>query len=324
MLRLKKMSGVALKTNNPLFFPYIVFLFFIPFHFVFGDAYLASDRIYYSADTYSVDYEKKIITATGNAYYRKEQTEVKARKVVIHYAEEVKRAYFHDDVVLFDRETGREIRGAYAEAYYNDDYYFVRDNGSYRDGERVITSGLIESLGEGRYTFTDDVVYTDDNVRVDSAKLEVLSDDTANFTGDVRAESLEDGDEIFCDLIRYGIDTGDGHFQGDVLYIEHGENGLVLSAEVLKYFNTEDYFILLEDVQVLSGEYSMGGSFVKYYREKRLVESQGETVVFDGEKTIYSGSMQLYLDLNKLSFLGGVRGIIPEEERQDSRGSLDG
>jgi len=34
-----------------------------------ADAYLAEDKIYYGADSYSINYEKEIITARGHAFF---------------------------------------------------------------------------------------------------------------------------------------------------------------------------------------------------------------------------------------------------------------
>jgi lipopolysaccharide assembly outer membrane protein LptD (OstA) len=65
----------------------------------------------------------------------------------------------------------------------------------------------------------------------------------------------------------------------------------------------------MDDVYILSNEYSLSSSMVKYYRDSGIVESFGETVMHDGRRTVYCNNMKLNLDEKKVVFFGPVKGV---------------
>jgi lipopolysaccharide export system protein LptA len=279
---------------------------------LYADAYLAEDKIYYGADTYFINYDDEIIKAKGHAYYRRGMNEVTASEIIIYYSDEIKKAYFYNDVLVKDKEERVEIRGNYGEAHFKKDYYFVDGNAVYTDELRRIYSGKIESSRGTYYLFTENVVFDDQDVRIHSNSLEIDELDNAYFTDDISAVFLNTGDELYCGLIKYSINTGDSEFRNDVVYIQKendDEDTLIVKAENAKYYHTGNYFLLMDDVYILSNEYSLSSSMVKYYREAGIVESFGETVMHDGRRTVYCNNMKLNLDEKKVVFFGPVKGV---------------
>ena len=98
-----------------LFFTVIFFKIGIPVY-TYADAYLSEDRVYYGADSYTVDYDKKVIHALGHAFFRKQQKTIHADKILIHYAKDEKKAFFFNNVVIKNRADESQIHGNYGEA----------------------------------------------------------------------------------------------------------------------------------------------------------------------------------------------------------------
>ncbi len=293
----------------------LCFLFFLPLLSLYADAYLAEDNIYYGADTYTLDYDRKVIRAEGNAFFERGQVMVSARKIVIHYAKEVKKAYFYRNVVIRSEANKSEVRGDYGEAHFRDDYYRIEGNVLYRDEKRRIRSKKIESEGMKRFIFSDDVEYSDGDVTVRSKFLEVDENDTALFREGVATTFIQTGDELYSESIRHFSRSGYTEFQGDVLFMQDRESGgdegsLIARAEAVRHFRDGGYFLLLNDVYIMNSRYAFSGSVVRYYREKGMLESQGGTVVYDGRKTIYCDGMKVDLDSGEVSFFDSVRGVI--------------
>ncbi len=279
---------------------------------LYADAYLAEDKIYYGADSYFVNYDDEIIKAKGHAYYRRGFNEVSASEIIIYYSDEIKKAYFYNNVLVKDKEEKAEIRGNYGEAHFKKDYYFVDGNAVYTDTFRTIRSRKIESNRGAYFLFSDNVVFDDQDIRIHSNSLEIDEHDNAYFTDDITAVFLNTGDDLYCGLIKYSINTGDSEFQNDVVYIQKendGEDTLIVKAENAKYFHKGNYFLLMDDVYILTKEYSISSSMVKYYRDIGIVESFGETVMHDGRRTVYSNNMKLNLDEKKVVFFGPVKGV---------------
>jgi lipopolysaccharide export system protein LptA len=317
MFRLKKMLREKLRLNNAIFgFCSLGIGLFILFMGVmyplYADAYLAEDKIYYGADSYFVNYDDEIIKAIGHAYYRRGLKEVSASEIIIYYSDEIKKAFFYNNVLMKDKVKKAEIHGNYGEAHFKKDYYLVDGNAVYTDQFRTIRSQKIESDRSTYYLFSENIVFDDQDVRIRSQSLEIDEHDNAYFSDDISAVFLETGDDLYCGSIKYSINTGDSEFRNDVVYVQKkNDEGdtLVVKAENAKYFQNGNYFLLMDEVFILSKEYSLSSSMVKYYREAGIVESFGETVMNDGSRTVYSTNMRLILDEIEVVFFGPVRGV---------------
>jgi hypothetical protein len=314
------MFGEVSKQNSNLrgiFVHFIrIFVFFsLSAPFLFADAYLAEDRIYYGADTYKINYKDEIITALGNAYYRKGSASVYARRIVIHYAENEKKAFFFDDVRLLEKDRGYELEGDYGEALFRDDHYVVTGNVVFMDEKMRVSAERAESVRFEDFRFFDEVTYSDESVTIQSRTLDLREDDSALFQGDVYAHFTESGDELYCRVLTHFIDKGNSEFREDVIYIQKetdagDERPFVIKAEMAQYFRDTDLFLLMDGVYATDGRYSLRGPMVKYFREFQILESIGSTVVHDGKRTIYCDRMQLDVDEEEMAFFGSIRGVI--------------
>jgi lipopolysaccharide assembly outer membrane protein LptD (OstA) len=285
---------------------------------LFADAYLSEERVYYGADTYNINYKDEVINAHGNAYFKKENAFVYADRIVIYYGDEKKMAVFNENVIIRDKDDNIRIRGDYGEAYFKDDEYIVEGNVTYVDDTQRVTSKRCESRGLKTFTFHDDIVYNNEEVTINARLLDVDENDTAYFRDDVHAVFTESGDELFCSSIVHDIETGNSDFREDVLYIQrsspdNGEAPLIVRSEVAQYFHDTDLFLLMNRVFLSNGQYSLTGPMVKYFRNRRTVQSIGETIVFDGLRTIYCNHLELNLDSRKFTFFDSIRGILRAE-----------
>jgi lipopolysaccharide assembly outer membrane protein LptD (OstA) len=292
-------------------------LFILPCLFVLAfmsdganaDAFLSDDKVYYGADSYSVDYEKKIVNAVGHAFFRKEKRRVDADRIVIHYAENRKTAYCYGNVVLSNSADGSKVTGDYAEARYREEYYFMEGDAVYSDGERRIAARRIESRKDEEYFFQDDVRYKDDSYAISAASLSVTND-TALFKGDTAAVHIESGDSVSCDEIIYDQPSEDVTFSGRALYIEHeGDNSLVIRSDVMRYFKDTDLFVLVGNVSMMNGSYTLRASVARYRRTKKLLEAEGDIVVWDGKKYVYSDNLEYDVRTDRVVFFKEVRGV---------------
>ncbi len=278
---------------------------------LFADAYLAEDKIYYGADSYSINYVDEIITARGHAFFKKGDVTVYARKIVIHYADQEKHAFLYRDVRVENSTQNFTITGDYGEARYLDEHYFVEGNGEFRDDERSIEAQKIESDGWKQYTFSGDVVYTGHDVRVTAQTLRVDEHNIAHFDGDVHTVFLESGDEIFCEKIRYFSETGNSEFHGDVLYIqkenEDGERTLVVRSGIMRYNSESQILVLIENVYMMNGEYTVYAPLARYDREKGLFRTVGDTVVLKDRDTVYCKG--LVSDVDTVELAGSIKGV---------------
>jgi len=279
-----------------------------------ADAFLAEDRVYYGADSYNINYKDEIINGKGNAYFRKEGTSVRAREIVIYYGKNEKRAVFHRNVRIYDSERNYELRGDYGEAYYGDEYVAVQGNVIFIDDQRKVTAGQGESRGMKSFTFTEDVLFIDEGVTVQSQTLEVQPDETALFRDDVHVVFTESGDDLYCDALTYLIETGDSECRGNVIYMQKGseegeEEPFVVKSEMAQFFSESNLFLLMDGVYVTNGRYSFTAPIVKYFRERRVIESVGETVIKDSIRTVYCDRMVLDLNENKITFFGTIQGV---------------
>ena len=144
------------------FFLFSLIFFPLTFH-LYADAYLAEDRIYYSADSYKIDYENEIIYANGHAFFRKEDKVVNADRIVIYYAQGQKWAKLFNNVVVLNEIDNNRISGEYGEVLYNEDIYTIRGNTVYTDEEIEITSDAVSTYKGEESSFSGSVQYTEEH-----------------------------------------------------------------------------------------------------------------------------------------------------------------
>jgi lipopolysaccharide assembly outer membrane protein LptD (OstA) len=283
-----------------------------------ADAYLSEDRVYYGADTYRINYKDEIINATGNAFFKREGLTIRSQEVVIYYGEDKKKATFHRGVKLQDRKNSYELYGDYGEAYFREEHFVILGDVVFIDDTRRVTAQRGESRKMETFSFTENVEFSDSQVTVISQSLNIQQDHRVIFRDDVRAEFVESGDVLYCRTLTYDVVTGDSEFRGDVIYIQgtgssedsEGDTGPVLvRSEVARFISTEDLLLLMESVYVTDGEYALRAPMIKYYRERNFLESVGDTVIFDGQKTLYCDRMELDLDERSLAFFGSIQGV---------------
>ncbi len=278
---------------------------------LFADAYLAEDKIYYGADSYSINYDDEIITARGHAFFRKGDVTVYARKIVIRYADQEKHAFLYRDVRVENSAQNFTITGDYGEARYLEEYYFVEGNGEFRDSERSIEAVKIESKGWEQYTFSESVVYTGRDVRVTAQTLRVDERNIAHFYGNVHTLFLDSGDEIYCEKIRYFSDTGSSEFHGDVLYIqkenEDRKHTLVVRSGTMRYNSDSHVLILIKDVYMMNGEYTVYAPLARYDMEQGLFRTMGDTIVRKDRDTVYCKG--LVSEVGTVELTGSIQGV---------------
>jgi lipopolysaccharide export system protein LptA len=312
------MSRGALFQNSIFVFVIVVFFLFVVSSSysvlgLYADAYLSEDKVYYGADSYKVNYKDEIIDAKGNAYFRREGISVRAREITIYYGAE-KKALFRNDVRIRDLEQNYELRGDYGEAYFSRDYYFLKGNVSFSEGERVVTAGRWESTERESHKFSDGVRFNDGEVIISSRNLEIRLERTAFFSEDVHAVFAESGDSLFCRELTHHFQTGDSEFRGNVIFLqessgEEDQQPFVVKSENAQFYKERDLFLLMDDVYVTNGTYSLTAPMVKYFRDRRVIESLGETVINNGPRTVYCDRMELDLEQKKIAFFGTVRGV---------------
>jgi lipopolysaccharide assembly outer membrane protein LptD (OstA) len=283
-----------------------------------ADAYLAEDRIYYGADTYNINYKEEIITAKGNAYFRKGSASVFATRIVIHYGEKEKRAFFFNKVRLLDKETAYELRGDYGEGYFKEDFYIVTGNVMFIDREKRILAGRAETKSLDDFYFTEKVTYSDESVIIRSQSLDLSKDDSALFKDDVHTVFLKNGDELYCRTLTHFFETGNDEFRDDVIYIQRessneDEEPLIIKAELVQYNHDDDFFLLMDGVYATDGSYSLKGLMVKYFRDQQVLESIGSTVIHDGQRTIYCDRLFLNVAEGEITFFNSIQGVFDVE-----------
>jgi lipopolysaccharide assembly outer membrane protein LptD (OstA) len=285
---------------------------------VYSEAFLSEDRVYYGADTYTVDYDKKIINAVGNAYFRKQTRRIDADRIIIHYAENKKIAYFYDNVVLVNKADDSILTGNYGEARFREEFYYLEGDTEYSDDKRTITAQKVEAQeGEG-YTFFNDVHYSDNDYMI-TALLLTIEKVKATFKKNVHFQQIETKDSVYCDELTYFLEEGNVIFHDRVLYIEEedkkSEDSLVIKSRIMRYFREYDMFLLLGDVFILNDIYTLRSSVVRYYKEDQILDATGDIVVFDGEKYIYCNKLEYHVNKKKVFFYNTVKGVFKQKAR---------
>jgi lipopolysaccharide export system protein LptA len=252
---------------------------------ILADAYLSEDDILYSADTYRVNYQDRIIHALGNAAFRRGPVAARAETIVIHYAPDRKTAFLQRRVRVHHRERGITVTGSSGELRYLQEYALVSGDARFEDGERVIESRRIESERWEVHRFTGAVRYRDERVSIRSETLVVDGSGGAGATARFQEVSevlfLESGDRISCSSITYFLESGYTQFTGEALFRQGaGETSpLVVQARVMRYHPDTGILLCAGEVLALKGAVSVRAPAARYLRDEEAVLATGGVTV---------------------------------------------
>ncbi|KPJ81985.1 MAG: hypothetical protein AMS17_19210 [Spirochaetes bacterium DG_61] len=298
----------------------LFWLLFTP-AFTRADAFISEDRVYYGADSYTIDYEKEIIHAKGNAYFTKDDKKVKADRIEIYYAGKKKKALFFRNVVVQDQKRKSEVRGDFGEALYRENLYRIEGNAVYTDPERTVQARLIEKRGEEETVFSGNVFYRDTEYEIGASQLKITAR-SASFISDVEVLQLASGDRVHCSILDYSMPSRDITFQGEVVYLQKdgGESNspLIMKSKGIRYFHDQDMFLLLGDVLIMTSDVSMNTDVARYRRRVKKLEATGDVVVRKKNRYVYCNNLEYDFETGKLIYSHSVRGIVPiKEESQE-------
>jgi len=281
-----------------------------------ADAFISEDRVYYGADSYTIDYEKEIIHARGHAYFEKGNRKVQAGRIEIYYAQNVKKALFFQNVLVQDSSQESEVRGEYGEALYNVNVYRIKGNAVFTDPQRRVSARMIEQRKDDETIFSENVVFTDSEYEIRSSQL-LITGKVAQFTSGALLKDLSSGDTVHCNMIEYFFSSGNVTCQGDVLYQQKETNEvtepLVMISKGVRYFHEEDFFLLLGDVYVLKGAISLNTDIARYERSGGMLEAHGDVVVREHGRYVFCKSLSYDIEKKKLIYSNSVQGIIPRD-----------
>ena len=279
---------------------------------LYADAYLSEDRIYYSADSYKIDYENEVIYANGHATFRKEDKVVNADRIIIYYAQGQKWAQLFKNVVVLNKIDNNSISGDYGEVFFNEDSYTIKGNTVYADKEIKITSDSISTFKGEESTFSGGVQYTDRNYEITAPVLSIVND-IATFKNESVALHIESGDRIHCDSISFNTNTGDAVFHEQVLYVqEEAEEGdpLLLRSDTVRYFQESDTYIFLGNVFVLNRDFAVQSAIARYIRDAGILKASGNIVLQENEKYTYCNNANYDENTGKTVLYNKVNGIL--------------
>jgi lipopolysaccharide export system protein LptA len=282
---------------------------------LYADAYLAEDRIYYSADSYKIDYDNEIIYANGHASFRKQDKIVSAERIIIYYTKGQKRAELYKNVVLLNETDGSRISGDYGEALYNEDIYAVEGNTVYADGDIEITSDRISTYKGEETRFSGNVRYSDGDYEIKAPILSIAGDE-ATFKSKSEALHVESGDMVYCDSISFNTKTEDAVFQDNVLYEQsekEGEDSLLMKSDTARFFRESDTYIFLGNVFVLNNKFTAQSSVARYVRNERILNVSGNIVLQEGDKYTYCTSANMDENTEKTVLYNKVSAVLFDE-----------
>jgi hypothetical protein len=176
-----------------------------------ADAYLSEDKVYYGADSYTVDYDKEIVHAKGRAFFRKGDRSVFSDRIVIYYGKQEKRALFYDNVVVKDMKSGYTVTGERAEARFSD-YYRIEKFNVRDEAQRAIVRHRRRRRGPllGRF-------YSDARYGV-GAPPQLLKEARSSKKGQECVEALEGERRQICCDSSLDERSGDLIFQATSLF----------------------------------------------------------------------------------------------------------
>ncbi len=294
--------------------PGALLLLYTGFH-VSAEDVTSEAKIMYGGDSYTVDYDREIIYARGNAYFTKQNQRVNADRIEIYYAEDKQMALFFGNVVFLDQLQSSRIEGERGEVFFLSDLYGIEGNAVYSDERARIKAERIESLRGELTTFQGNVDYTDGSYKITADSLQI--GDESRFRTGVEAIDLDTGDSIYCDSVDYFHGSENITFNGDVVYLqkksEEREDPLVIKADALRFFSAENTYLLLGNVLVLGREIQVRSSTVRYIKEADRLEATGEVVVQDRKNSIYCDTLVYDVKTRKMVYSDAVKGILSTE-----------
>jgi lipopolysaccharide assembly outer membrane protein LptD (OstA) len=281
-----------------------------------ADAFISEDRVYYGADSYTIDYEREIIRAKGHAYFEKGSRKVQAERIEIYYAENMKKALFFRNVIVQDSSQESEVRGEYGEAFYNMNVYRIEGNAVFTDPRRRVSAQMIEQRKDNETIFSESVVFTDSEYEIRAPRL-LITRKIAQFASGASLLDLASGDTVHCNTIEYQFSSGNVTCQGDVLYqqkeTKEVTEPLVMISKGVRYFHEGDFFLLLGDVFVMKGAISLNTDVARYERSGGMLEARGDVVVREHDRYVFCENLSYDIDKKKLIYSNSVRGIIPRD-----------
>jgi lipopolysaccharide assembly outer membrane protein LptD (OstA) len=293
-----------------------------------ADAYLSEDDIRYSADTYRINYQDKIIRALGNAQFTRGMLRIDAETIVIHYAEDQKRAELSGRVTIRHSGEGITVTGSSGEVRYLQQYARVSGGAQFTDGERTIRSRVIETWNWETHRFSEQVEYRDGRVQIDSGALQVEpagpeesgSEDTrARFERVSRVVFVESGDRLFCSTIVYYQSSGVAEFSGEVLFrrnqSEETGRPLVLQAQVVRFHPETDLLMCIGDVYALSGRYTVRAPVARYFRESETIRADGGVTARRSSAVLEGASLLIDLATGRIELQDSVQGEFRQAEQ---------
>ena len=299
-----------------------IFYILIPLVFLFStnqidaDAYLADVDIHYGADSYKVNYEKEIITAIGNAYFKKQDKLLLARKIVIFYSEQVSRAECFGDVILKDSGNNSVIKGNYGLVKYNQKLYYLSGNVRFNKRNTEILSDRVYYYSDQkRYLFDGEVKYSNIEYTITSDKLEIKND-LANFIGKVVLRSNDKTTALFSNYMEYNLKNNDSFFKGDVVYQSNqSNNSFIVTADAVKYRKSLTSYYLMNNVFVITNKYRVNADYMVYNSNRDYLEAVGDVIV-KGNSFSIKADIYTINNINKeINFLRDINGLYKIESR---------
>ncbi len=282
---------------------------------VYCDAYLADSNIYYGADSYEIDYENEVITATGHAYFRKGTKVLKANRIVIYYAKDESKAEAYGAVRLYDKSDGASVSSSYGEAFFKDSIYVLKGSVKYRKEDIRISSDNLKAYsemdGNNVYDFYKNCSFENNEYVITSETLRITTD-RASFVGRVKVKSKVKTEVIYGKRLEYDLQSGDTIVTGDVVY-ENGENEILLTAGYIHIFRNEEKIYSTNGVFIVSKDYNILADTMIYKENKAVFDSRGDVVISNDKTIVYCDRFIYYMKKKDSKFLFGVRGEIEQE-----------
>ena len=282
----------------------------LPVKYLFGDAYLAEENIHYGADSYKINYEKEIITARGNAYFKKGNKLILADKIVIFYSKDISKAECFGNVILKDKDNNSIIRGHYGFVKYSQKLYYLSGNVSYsREDVSISSDKLFYYSKENLYIFQDNVFYKNDNYSITSDKLEI-DINKAEFYGEVVLVNNEKSEILSSRYMEYSLKDDNSLFKGNVIYQSSSpENLFLVYADAIEFMKDLNTYYLINNVFIISNSYRINADFMVYDKNKDYLKAIGN-VIARNKKFQVRGDTYTIDNINKeIDVLREVRGV---------------
>lgn len=279
----------------------------IPFFYVFSE-----EEIHYGADSYTVDYDREIIYASGHVYFKSGSRKVTSAKARIYYSDEKQVALFFKNVIFRDDVENVTISGDEGTAYYRKDIYIIRGNAQFEDDERKISANRIE-YHSGFYTvFEGNLKFLDDQYEIlaDSLKIE---EKQAVFSGDLIIKIRKNSDIIYCKKLIYNSEKGNVSFTGGTLYVPNREGDPIISSDSIVYVENEGAYNFVDNVYIKGDKYIIRAPLIIYNESEETLYGVGGVFTVMGNKYIESDRLSYSLRNSSVVFSGNVRGVVKKK-----------